>query len=95
MISGTFTSNWSNTSISTPGTLDLISGKIKTQSINVVSELGTLESEEFTTVDGKTYDVCPSCHEHILRTKMIPDQVGKGLHEVLLCSDPECEYNEQ
>ena len=94
MIKGTFTSNWSEASISTACTLDPNTGELTTVSAEV-SDLGTLENEEFTADNGDTYKVCPVCHEYILKSKVVPDQVGNGLHEEDYCSNPNCEYNDK
>lgn len=31
--------------------------------------------------------VCPECHEHLMVTVMVPDEVGSGLHEAKECPD--------
>jgi hypothetical protein len=94
MIKGTFTSIWSEGSVTTPCFLNLQTGGLFPESADG-SDRGTLESEEFTASNGDTYKVCPVCHEYILKGKMIPDQTGKGMHEEDQCTNPNCESNEE
>lgn len=35
------------------------------------------------------YDVCTKCHAHTLRSVIVEDETGKGLHEEKMC--PECD----
>lgn len=37
----------------------------------------------------QTLEVCSECHDYVLQNKIVPDNVGKGLHEELLC--PVCD----
>lgn len=86
-IRGIFVSNWENGKVVTPCDLDTITGKLFSKTADV-GDLGYLESEKFYVdgdEDGDEYDVCPDCHEYIL--KMNP-----GIKEPV-CSNPDCDSN--
>lgn len=40
---------------------------------------------------GEEQEVCPECHECLLRGYMVPDETGNGLHELFCC--PECDMS--
>lgn len=87
---GSFTSLWDNCSITTPSTLDTDTGKLNTEAVeDIPNDLGSLIKETFT-CDEDSYEVCPVCHEYILKTVINPDQVGNGLSEEQVCSNPDC-----
>jgi len=92
IIKGTFTSVWDNGSVITPSTLDLETGEVSTDSVEVDDNLGTLMEECFEDEEGEEYEVCPECHEYILHTCMEPG-IGHNLDEVLRCKNSDCEYN--
>jgi len=65
-INGYFTSNrTSGESIETFGTLDLDTGELNVETIEVENKLGDLISEEFVSMGGEVYKVCPNCHQYI------------------------------
>jgi hypothetical protein len=41
---------------------------------------------------GDEHEICPECHECILKTIM-DEGVGKSLFERTVCSNPDCENN--
>ena len=95
-IDGLFVSNWSEGKVVTPCRLDPITGELFTKSANV-GDLGTLESEKFYVggdEDGDEYNVCPDCHEYILKTVMNPG-ISHGLNEEPVCSNFDCDSNSQ
>ena len=49
-----------------------------------------LEREYLDMLDCVEIEICTTCHEHPLRCTMENDSVGKGLHEVYVCEDPDC-----
>ena len=36
-------------------------------------------------------NVCRQCNEHTIVTKMVPDNMGNGLHGEEFCTNPDCE----
>jgi len=92
-IEGIFVSNWDGGKVVTPCYLDLITGELFSKTTNV-GDLGTLESEKFYAgdEDGDEYDVCPDCHEYILKSEMNPG-IGHDLNEEPVCSNPDCDSN--
>ena len=91
LITGNFTSIWDNGSVTTPATLDIKTGEINTNSVDVSDDIGTLMEEWFEDSEGEEYDVCPKCHEYILHTCMEPG-IGHNLNEVKRCKNPDCDY---
>jgi hypothetical protein len=68
LIKGTLTTEWDNDEIiETVATLNLKTGEIVSESVEVDESFETLEREYFTDEDGEEYDVCPECHEFILK----------------------------
>ena len=90
ILTGTFTSIWDNGTVSTNCTLDTDTGKLSPETAEIVpNDLGSLLEEIFT--DGvEDYQVCPICHEYIMKTVINPDGVGIGLTEGLECSNHHC-----
>lgn len=87
---GTFTSVWDNGfEITTPAELDEETGDIFTEPIDVEG-VDILDREFFTDVNGKEYDICPTCHTFILKTEMV-ERIGKQLIERTGCVDPTCD----
>jgi hypothetical protein len=91
ILKGSFTSVWEQGTVQTEGTLNTDTGEVTCNTVEESEDLGNLEREYFEDKDGNEYDVCPICHEYILKPAMVPDQVGKGLSEVKVCSNPDCE----
>jgi hypothetical protein len=90
LIPGDFTSNWDEGSLSTRAMLNPKTGEITSDEIVIKGDLGSLISENFSSDDGSIYgEVCLYCHEYLLKTFMVSDNVGKGLHEEQRC--PQCE----
>lgn len=90
IIKGTFTSIWSEGSVTSDCTLNTVTGELFPEVVDT-GDLGSLESEKFEGEDGSEYEVCECCHSYIKVGKMVPDQVGKGLHEEQQCADPNCD----
>lgn len=90
---GTFTSVWDDgdTEISTFCTLNTETGELIAESIEDDS-VDNLDREYFTDEEGNDYDVCPECHEYILKT-VINEGVGKQLFEEIVCSNSDCVFN--
>jgi hypothetical protein len=90
---GTFVSIWDNGSIRTPAELDEQTGEITTESVDADGMEHLMEewfeSSEFANA-GEEFDVCPVCHEYILKVVM-KEGVGKTLYEEQVCSNPDCE----
>jgi len=87
---GTFVSVWDDgTEIRTPAILDETSGSVDAETADV-ENLDILEREYFESSDGEEYEICPECHEYILKTVM-KDGIGSTLYEALVCSNPDCE----
>jgi len=91
-IPGTFVSIWSDgSSIQTKATLNLQTGKVTAAQSDDTSDHGSLEQEYFEDINGQGHQICMDCHEYIVKTIMDPDKVGKGLSEIVVCSNPECD----
>lgn len=92
VIQGTFTSVWDGGVANTPATLDTETGEVSTNSIEVSENFGTLMEEWFEDENGEEYEICPVCHEFILRTYMEPG-IGHNLDEIRKCMDESCDFN--
>ena len=89
MKKGKFTSIWDEGTVTTPATLDEATGEITTDSVDVKGMEHLIE-EYFEDEEGEEYDVCPECHEYILKVVM-KEGVGKSLYEAQVCSNPDCD----
>jgi uncharacterized protein with PIN domain len=89
MKKGTFISIWDEGSIRTPAKLDEETGEITTNSVDAKGMEHLIE-ELFEDEEGEEYNVCPECHEFILKTVM-KEGVGKTLYEEEVCSNPDCD----
>jgi hypothetical protein len=93
LFKGTFTSVWSEGTVTTSCMLNYKLGSLSPETADV-GDMGTLVSEKFVTTEGDEYEVCPVCHEYILKGKMFNDATGNGQHEKMVCADPNCESHE-
>ena len=92
-IKGVFVSVWDDgTEIRTNATLDEETGHIEAEQSDDPCDHGSLVREYFEDEDGNEYEVCPDCHEYIMKTVMI-DGIGQCLDECRVCSDPDCINN--
>jgi hypothetical protein len=92
IIEGHFTSVWEDgTILQTTATLNLdtYTYEVKVKIASDGPDRGCLLSEEFESLDGTIYPICPQCH-NAMKVVMVPDNVGNGLHEELEC--PLCEH---
>lgn len=72
MIKGTFTSVWESEGlIETDAELDFSTGEIFAESVDVDIDNDFLDCEYFTDSEGNVYDVCPECHNFILKDKIV------------------------
>lgn len=90
LITGKFTSTWSEGIVVTHCKLNPNTGELFPDTANV-SDLGLLEKETFEANNGETYDVCPSCHSYVLKT-VVGDRADLSYGEYQECSDPDCDY---
>jgi len=94
---GQFVSVWEEGTVQTTGTYDDHTGEVTSGTVDT-GDLGSLEREYFEYQNQKhqacEVEICTTCHSYITTAKMIPDQVGKGLSEVQVCSNPDCESNQ-
>jgi hypothetical protein len=86
---GTFVSVWDNGSIRTPAELNTETGEVTTESVEADGMVDLME-EWFEDEEGEEYEICPVCHEFILKVVM-KEGVGKTLYEAEVCSNPDCE----
>lgn len=91
---GTFVSVWDGgIEIRTPAELDEATGEVTTESVEP-GDVETLDREYFESSEfvnaGEEYEVCPDCHEYILKVVMKEGE-GKTLYEAQVCSNPDCE----
>jgi phospholipid N-methyltransferase len=89
MKKGNFISVWDEGTVITSAILDEKTGSVETNSIEVNNNFNHLIEEVFETEEGDEYDICPECHEFVLKS-IIEEGVGKSLHERRICSNPEC-----
>jgi hypothetical protein len=90
-MNGKLHSVWDNGTIITDANLDETSGKLVSGDlVDVGNDFEHLINEYFEDSDGNTYDICPNCHEYILKTVMVDDNTGNGIHEEHVCSG-DCE----
>lgn len=89
-IKGKFISIWDDgIEICTDATLDTETGEVFTNSVDV-NNLEVLIEEFFRDEEGYEDEICPFCHTHILKIKVV-EGVGKSLEEVYSCSNENCE----
>jgi len=94
IIDGNLVSVWdAGVEISTPATLHPRTGEVISDQVDVEG-LDILESEHFVDFNGDMIPICQSCHNYILKTIM-REGIGKSLFESLICSDPDCESNQE
>lgn len=86
MLKGTFTSVWEEGEIETPATLNEETGEVEATFSDDGSEYEHLIREKFTDLEDNEYEVCTTCHSHIMKTVMVDDNVGACIHEELVCS---------
>lgn len=83
-----FTSSWTESSITTPCVLNSETGEVQPE-ISPVPPIGSLEKEFITLQNGDEREVCPTCHEYILKTVM-GDRADQSFGEIKVCSNPNC-----
>ena len=84
-----FVSVWDGgVTVVTEAEFDEKTGEVTADTAEVCG-LQTLEREFIELPNGDEIEVCPDCHEYILKTVMEPD--AEGYSEVQHCSNPECE----
>jgi Pyruvate/2-oxoacid:ferredoxin oxidoreductase delta subunit len=89
VIRGTFVSLWScGSAIETPATLNPATGQVSAES-SQIQPTGNLEKEEFIYPDGDSHEVCPECHEYILKP-VLTETTGKQLVQAHTCKG--CDY---
>lgn len=62
---------------------------VTTNSVDV-DGMEHLIEESFEDEEGEEFEICPECHEFILKTVM-KEGVGKTLYETQVCSNPDCD----
>jgi hypothetical protein len=90
ILKGKFTSEWEDGNVTTDCTLDTETGELNADSVDV-SDLGCLFREIFTDSLNNEYPVCNYCHTFIMKTAIVDDQVGKGIHEERICTNEFCD----
>jgi len=96
-IKGLFKSVWDfgNSTIITPAELDTETGDLTVEIYHCeTTELFYLDEEIFIDEDKNEYEVCPECHNFIMREKMFEGE-GNGIDYdgQKICSNPYCESN--
>ena len=97
MIKGmTFTSVWDDGSVVTTPLISYEekSGYVEPAVSNGVVPEGMIEDEYVTFADGSTQQVCMECHSYLMKTVMVDDEVGNGIHEELVCMNEFCDGGE-
>jgi len=95
---GLFISIFDTQTITTTATLDTETGRLYNWFAVSDSRWHLLKSEKFIADDGEEFDVCPTCHVHVLKEKDITDtdEDGNELPEIagiIICSNPYCDSN--
>jgi hypothetical protein len=89
VIHGIFHSIWDDgIDISTPATLDTETGEVIAEAADI-ENLDILVREYFEDEEGEEYEICPECHEFILKSVM-KDGIGHSYNEVRVCSNLDC-----
>jgi hypothetical protein len=87
---GTFVSIWDEGSLRTPAELNEATGEVTTNSVDAEGMEHLIEEWFEDGETGDEYEICPDCHEYILKTVM-KEGVGKHLYEAQVCSNPDCD----
>jgi hypothetical protein len=82
-IAGYFTSIWEEGNIETPAILDLETGSLDVDFSEDCVEYEHLIREEFVSMGGEVYTVCPDCHSYI--TKNVLNSVDEEIVDVRVC----------
>jgi hypothetical protein len=91
-----FTSEWDDGStVTTPCIYDPKTGEVTPQVSKGRVPKGSLEREFITLPGDEELDVCQVCHEYVMKTVMNPGQAKHDLVEEQVCSDPDCESNQE
>jgi hypothetical protein len=86
---GTFVSVWDGGSeIRTNAVLNTETGEVIAESVDA-GDVENLDREYFQSNEDDEYEICPECHEFILKT-VIDEGIGKSLFERQVCSNPDC-----
>ena len=95
-IKGVLLTVWSNgEDLESPATLNEKTGEITVLQTHDGKDRGCLEREKFTDEDENDYDVCPSCHEYILKTVMAQNKhCSAVVDESQVCMNRDCDYND-
>lgn len=94
-INGTFTSYWTEGIVSSKATLHLPEGRLDADMVEVGDEFESLKKEEFEGDNGEIYEVCPVCHDHVIKKVMVSNKHSdSAFEEIKVCSDASCEYND-
>ena len=91
----TFTSEWDDGSVvTTPVEIyNERTGLVVPEISNGRVPEGMVEREYITMPDGEEREVCPECHCCVLKTTMVSDETGKGLHEEIRCGGCEGDFD--
>lgn len=85
-----FTSVWdTGPIITTKCVYDQMSGRVEPEVFDGPAPTGNLEREFITLEDGDELEVCPNCHEYVLRTVM-GDRADCSYGEMKECPNPDC-----
>jgi hypothetical protein len=85
-----FTSVWTDGLVTTPCVFNSETGQVDPEVGTGPLPKGSLEREFITLPDGDEREVCPTCHEYILKTVM-GDRADRSYGEIKVCSNPNCE----
>lgn len=88
MIKCTFTSVWSDGTVTTPCEYDPDTGEVFPDTVDADVE-GVLEREYISLPDGDELEVCPVCHEYVMK-KVMGDRDDESYGEYLECRNPDC-----
>ena len=74
-------------------------GEVEALEIHDVDGLESLEREFIIIKEGtdqeEELEVCTDCHEYVLKTVMVPGAARHSLEETQVCSDSDCDSNQE
>jgi len=86
-----FTSIWdTGASVTTPCLYNSNTGEVTPEVSKAEPPSGALLREYITMADGDELEVCPTCHEYVLKPVMNPDGDGNPTEDTE-CPNPDCE----
>ena len=77
-----------------PACYNPATGEVNVRRTHSGEDVEMLDREFVELPSGTELEVCPTCHEYVMGSIMIPDRIGKGLSEIDVCKNKECDSRE-